>query len=383
MKEGYRFVDCDMHIMEPTDLFEKYLDPAFKPRITSAMQPVDGGSTGMRRRPLWFFDGAPTSNDGNVSQYNRIRGPLIGARGNKNVMFAVERGYDAEAQIIGMEMEGIDIAVLFPTAGLSFLARDDMDPQFSNAICRAYNDWLHDFVRHSPDQLKMAAMLPVHDVNLACRELHRCVKEYGAVGAFVRPNYVNGRYWHSTYWDPLYGMLQDLQVPLCFHEGTGSYYSTIEPRFGENRFMRHVASHSTEMQLALIALMLGGILEILPAPQGRVSRGAELVGAGPLGPDRMGSAPAPPGRCALSEADASGVLAAQLLLGDRERRARGRLGRRIVGRRRQHLRVERFPAFRFELPRGVEPGAAQSQHHPRHRRQDPVRRRPPLRLWRR
>ena len=264
MKEGYRFVDCDMHIMEPMDLFDKYLDPAFKPRITSSMTRLDGGATGMRGRPLWYFDGTPTSNDGNISQYNRIRGPLVSTRANKNVMFAVERGYDAEAQIIGMEMEGIDIAVLFPTAGLSFLARDNMDPQLSNAICRAYNDWLHDFVQHSPDQLKMAAMLPIHDVNLACRELHRCVKEYGAVGAFVRPNYVNGRYWHSNYWDPLYGMLQEMQVPLCFHEGTGSYYSTIEPRFGENRFMRHVASHSTEMQLALIALMLGGILEFYP-----------------------------------------------------------------------------------------------------------------------
>jgi predicted TIM-barrel fold metal-dependent hydrolase len=110
----------------------------------------------------------------------------------------------------------------------------------------------------------MAAMLPVHDVNLACQELHRCVKEYGAVGAFVRPNYLNGRYWHSNYWDPLYGMLQDYGIPLCFHEGTGSYYSTIEPRFGENRFMRHVASHSTEMQLALTAMMLGGIVEFYP-----------------------------------------------------------------------------------------------------------------------
>jgi len=218
----------------------------------------------MRGRPLWFFEGTPISNDGNISQYNRTRGPLIGARANKNVMFAVERGYDAEAQVMGMRLEGIDIAVLFPTAGLSFLARDNMDPQLSNAICRAYNDWLHDFCQHSPDQLKMAAMLPMHDVNLACQELYRCVKEYGAVGTFVRPNYLNGRYWHSTYWDPLYGMLQDLNIPLCFHEGTGSYYSTIEPRFGENRFMRHVASHSTEMQLALIALMLGGIFEFYP-----------------------------------------------------------------------------------------------------------------------
>ena len=114
MKEGHRFVDCDMHIMEPPDLFDHYLDPAFKDRITSSQRRVDGGSTGMRGRPLWFFDGTPLSNDGNISQYNRTRGPLVSGRANKNVMFAVERGYDAEAQVIGMEMEGIDIAVLIP-----------------------------------------------------------------------------------------------------------------------------------------------------------------------------------------------------------------------------------------------------------------------------
>src|SRR5260370_27992726 len=175
-----------------------------------------------------------------------MRGQLVSKRANPNVMFAVERGYDAEAQVIGMAMEGIDIAVLFPTAGLSFLARDNMDPQLSNAICRAYNDWIHDFCRHSPDQLKMAAMLPMHDVNLACAELLRCVNDYGAVGAFVRPNYLNGRYWHSTYWDPLYAMLQEMNITLCFHESTGSDYSTIEPRCGESPLLRHVASPSTE-----------------------------------------------------------------------------------------------------------------------------------------
>ena len=187
MKDGYRFVDCDMHIMEPPDLFDKHLDPAFKPRVTSSQRRMDGGSTGMRGRPLWFFEGTPISNDGNISQYNRTRGPLIGARANKNVMFAVERGYDAEAQVMGMRLEGIDIAVLFPTAGLSFLARDNIDPQLSNAICRAYNDWLHDFCQHSPDQLKMAAMLPMHDVNLACQELYRCVKEYAPSGPSCGP----------------------------------------------------------------------------------------------------------------------------------------------------------------------------------------------------
>src|SRR4030095_10722238 len=35
VKDGLRFVDCDMHIMEPPDLFDRYLDPKFKHRVTT------------------------------------------------------------------------------------------------------------------------------------------------------------------------------------------------------------------------------------------------------------------------------------------------------------------------------------------------------------
>ncbi len=34
MKDGLRFVDCDMHIMEPPYLFAKYLDPTFRSRVS-------------------------------------------------------------------------------------------------------------------------------------------------------------------------------------------------------------------------------------------------------------------------------------------------------------------------------------------------------------
>ena len=34
MKEGLRFVDSDMHVQEPGDLLEKYLDPEFRNRVT-------------------------------------------------------------------------------------------------------------------------------------------------------------------------------------------------------------------------------------------------------------------------------------------------------------------------------------------------------------
>ena len=382
MKDSYRFVDCDMHIMEPMNLFDKYLDPKFKERVTSSVRRQDGGSTGMRGRPLWYFDGTPTSNDGNTSQYNRIRGPLVSKRANKNVMFAVERGYDAEAQVMGMAMEGIDIAVLFPTSGLSFLARDNMDPQFSNAICRAYNDWLYEFCQHSPDQLKMAAMLPMHDVNLACAELLRCVDKYGAVGAFVRPNYLNGRYWHSNYWDPLYGMLQELGVPMCFHEGTGSYYSTIEPRFGENRFMRHVASHSTEMQLALIALMLGGIFEFYPKLRIAFLEAQSWWVPGLLGRIEWDLRQ-------HHDSDAPYLKLSPLEYWKRNCFSAIESGENEVGSVVELLGgadnicvSSDFPHFDFELPRRVEPGAQQPEHLAGHRRQDPVGRGAALRLRR-
>src|SRR6185437_45304 len=65
----------------------------------------------------------------------------------------------------------------------------------------------------------------------------------------------------------------------------------------------------------------GRHLRVLSAAQGRLPRSAELVGAGAPRPDRMGFAPAQGFGCALPQAVAARILAAQLLLGDRERRA--------------------------------------------------------------
>ncbi len=269
MKDGLRFVDCDMHIMEPPDLFEKYLDPRFRSRVTL---PV--GADGRPRRGTIVIDGLPTSRDVELQQYRKrsrlgatqSTQPLSGSRlvDTGRLDFAVERHYDATAQLMAMEMEGVDIAVLFPTTGLSLLARDNMDAQLSLALCQAYNNWIHEFCQASPDRLKFVAMLPLHDVNLACRELLRSVRELGAVGSFVRPNLVDGHYWHSNYWDPLYSLHEDLDVALGFHEGTGAWYSHMNVLYGENRFYRHVASHWIEMQQALIATIVGGIFEFHP-----------------------------------------------------------------------------------------------------------------------
>ena len=274
MKDGLRFVDCDMHIQEPCDLFERYLDPKFKHRVTTLIN-----AKGEPQRS-WTFDGQRDNSDIDQQQYrkpNRGFNPDTGSMGAglghisssrarqvNQLQFAIDRDYDAEAQTMAMVMEGIDIAVLFPTVGLGFLARDDMDPHLSLAISQAYNNWIHEFCQFSPDQLKFAAMLPMHDVHLACQELVRCVTELGAVGSFIRPNLLNGRYWHSNYWEPLYQLHEELDVVWGFHEGTGVWNSHMNVLYGENRFYRHVASHWIEMQQAMIAQLIGGVFEFHP-----------------------------------------------------------------------------------------------------------------------
>src|SRR5256884_2312661 len=100
MKDGIRFVDSDMHVMEPPDLFDRYLDPRFKHRVS-----VPVGADGRPNRGpsgLIIIDGEPTS-DMDLQQYRKRVRPqksqstqlLSGSRifDTGRLDFAIERHY--------------------------------------------------------------------------------------------------------------------------------------------------------------------------------------------------------------------------------------------------------------------------------------------------
>src|SRR5438067_1198853 len=66
MKDGMRFVDCDMHISEPADLFAQWLEPRFRDRV---LTPVD--AKGNARRGMWIVDGISSSADDVLQQYRK------------------------------------------------------------------------------------------------------------------------------------------------------------------------------------------------------------------------------------------------------------------------------------------------------------------------
>ena len=117
-KNGFKVFDSDMHIMEPVDLWERYIAPEFRSEA-----PRGRTSKNVRDLGLIFPKG-----EDNV---NRTAGtPQRGHNFEKNQGIYrdhSERGWTAEVQLEAMDVEGIDIAVLFPTRALSILTHPQRD----------------------------------------------------------------------------------------------------------------------------------------------------------------------------------------------------------------------------------------------------------------
>ncbi len=170
MKDGLKIMDSDMHVREPADLWEKYIEPKWRDRApkilstttrSSAMVMVDGK----------ILKGYPPAYRGGIFDATRIDKEIAGARA---------RGFDGVSQLDAMEKEGLDLAVMFPSIGLGVMMREDMDPKLGAAIARAYNNWLYDFCQTDPERMKGSAMISLHDVTEAAKEARRAVRNWGS-----------------------------------------------------------------------------------------------------------------------------------------------------------------------------------------------------------
>jgi uncharacterized protein len=247
-KNGFRVFDSDMHIMEPPDLWERYIDDEFK-----AMAPKGLVSNNVRDLRVAFPNtpqrrGTTTAQDGGRN-FDRNQATY---RNHS------ERGWTADCQLEAMEVEGIDVATLFPTRGLSVLLHPDLDRRFAAAIARAYNNWLADFCAADPSRLFGAGMISVRSVEDAVEETYRCVEDLKFRTVFLRSNFGDLPPWHDPAYEPLWDALEKLEIPLGFHEASGSSItgSQFDPNFG----LRRVYGQPMGQMLGMGHFLGGGIL---------------------------------------------------------------------------------------------------------------------------
>src|SRR5438034_175616 len=171
MKYGFRVMVSDLHAMEPDTLWERYLEapfrafaPAFVRRTENAPnQPIirvgDLEIGEMSKRPQTAVVGK------DLQRRAFARHP--------HYEIAHARGYDPESHVAAMEIEGIDVAIIYGTRGRQVLMHDDLEPEVAAALARAHNNWTRDFCAWNPDRLKFAAQVAFHDVPLAVTEATR------------------------------------------------------------------------------------------------------------------------------------------------------------------------------------------------------------------
>ena len=260
MKGEYRVLDADVHVIEPMTMWSEHIDPAFRGREPQPEDLAFGMIVDGIQINTWDIRERDLDDAARAMRKERILGVF-----REMYPDAFERGFDTGSQLAGMDKEGIDVAVLYPSFGLFALATDGLDPALALAISRAYNDWIAGFCAVDPARLKAVAMVPRQDAVGAATEAARAVEELGMVGVFVRPNVVDGRTLDDRTYDPLFATLEDLGVPLGLHEGGKAGH----PQAGADRFtdleMQHICTHPIEQMCAAVSLIYGGVLDRFPS----------------------------------------------------------------------------------------------------------------------
>lgn len=239
-------IDADGHILEPPDLWERYLERSFRQRSLRIVRDSDGLEEleiGGRRSTV-TTKGMPS---------------LLGVMGASDLMSIAldpDRTYVSEAaygsfdpaeRIRLLDAEGLDAVVLYPTLGLLWEAELE-DPELSQAYTRAYNRWICVFCSESRDRLVPTAHLSLSDPDAAAAELERAV-EAGARGCFVLPfTHARQPLAHPDH-HRVFAAAQDLDVVFAIHPG-------FEPEWVKGE--RFSGGNWTQDRLQLLEAVRGG-----------------------------------------------------------------------------------------------------------------------------
>jgi len=266
MKNGFKVMDSDLHTMEPDQLWQRYLDEPFRTSAPTFARAAAGPPNQPTIRIGELSIGEMTTRAPSVRAAADLHRRAFARHPHYEVAHA--SGYDAESHLAAMDIEGIDVAILYGTRGRQVLMHDDLAPELAAALARAHNDWTRDYCQANPTRLKFAAQVAFHDVDLAVKEARRGVQELGAVAVVGNPNPVNGRHIHDPHFEPLWTGIEELGVPVGFHPtGLSSLRDDLARRYLDHpngRVIGTAGRNPMELMLAFASLAAGGVLERHP-----------------------------------------------------------------------------------------------------------------------
>jgi predicted TIM-barrel fold metal-dependent hydrolase len=223
-------IDADGHVLEPPDVWERYLDPADRGRAIRVRRGVDGRDVlEIAGRPARLTTAEMLGGFGGMGKsMEALAAACASGRYAENAPAAAT---DPRARVALLDRDGIARALLYPSLGLQWEAEVD-DPAYALAHCRAYNRWIEEFTAGSGGRLVPIAHLTLGDPHAAAAELRRAVRA-GARGGFLLPFTLSGLPHGHPAHDPLWAAAQELDVPIALHTGIDPPARDLYRRFAD------------------------------------------------------------------------------------------------------------------------------------------------------
>ena len=346
--------DSDLHVMEPPDLWERYIEPAYAHAAPAGLSELPRDMRVRVKNHIMLRMGTVQA-DARRRPQDRM------ARGARQRVRRV-RGAGLERRVADRRdgRRGPRHGRALPVAaGCSCSAStpseqigtDGLEPAYASAIARAYNDWMKDFCDVAPDRMFGAGMVaPARRARRGRRgaplrggarlqgDLPRARPRSTADRGTTRPTTRCGpRSSGST----------------CRSRSTAAARPTSRPTSAlevlDKLMLWHTFSQPLGIQFVTACFCGGGVLERFPDLRVGAARGQLLVGALAALPPRRALRVDRLVRGARPHDAAVGVLQAQLLdLGRGRRGDRAALHRHV--RRRTAGLLDRLPARRLEVP---------------------------------
>lgn len=178
------------------------------------------------------------------------------------------RNWDNEMRNGQQEQDGVVGEVIFPNTVPPFFPSFVLfagppkpeDYEHRLAGIRAHNRWLVDFCDEFPERRAGIGQIFINDIDDAIADVH-FIKEHNLRGGLLLPNVPPDATWVRPLYDPeydrLWRVIEDLEMPVNVHGGTGA------PDYGPypTAMLLYITEVGFFSQRPLSHLILGGVFE--------------------------------------------------------------------------------------------------------------------------
>lgn len=235
-------IDSDSHVMEPADLWRKYVDPKRRDlalSIENTPQSADDlvaqrASLCFRGKPLFSVCGSTPTGlrdmEALASQARTCKASSTVRERFVDIRDAVlsysdqtpASGYDAGERLRWMKTMNIDRAVILPTWGAMWERYLDDQPEAVSANMAAYNRWMLEFCSVDRKRLIGIGQLSLNNLEWTLAEMTLLAKA-GIRAVQLRPVLHHGHPLSHRAFDRFWAAVVDLNLGVYFHvSGMGS-----------------------------------------------------------------------------------------------------------------------------------------------------------------